>query len=61
MYMLFPLPSVNTKYVAITVLIGMPVRRINPAFTSDEFERLQEEKGERTWTEAILEEFGVDE
>ena len=35
------------------------MRNINPIFENDEFEALKEVKGDRTWREAILEEFGV--
>lgn len=38
----------------------MPVKHLNATFTEDEFERLSEEKGDRTWEEAILQEFGID-
>jgi hypothetical protein len=32
---------------------------IHETFDDDDFEALQEVKGARTWSEAILEEFGV--
>jgi len=36
-------------------------RSINlTGFTEEEFERLQEVKGDRNWEEAVLEEFGVE-
>lgn len=35
------------------------MKRLHETFTVDEFEQLQEIKGERTWHDAILEEFGV--
>jgi hypothetical protein len=37
------------------------VKRINETFTDSEHSALSEAKGERTWREAILEEFGVQE
>lgn len=37
------------------------VKDIRETFTDEEFEKLKREKGDRTWREAILEEFGVDE
>ncbi len=36
------------------------MKRINEAFTDDEFQQLKDEKAGRTWRAAILEEFGVD-
>jgi hypothetical protein len=35
------------------------VKRINETFTDEEHSALSEVKGERTWREAIVEEFGV--
>jgi hypothetical protein len=35
------------------------MKTINETFTTDEMQALQEQKGDRTWREAILEEFGV--
>jgi len=37
------------------------VKRINETFTDDEHEALSEIKGDRTWHEAIIEEFGIHE
>lgn len=37
------------------------MKRVYETFTDDEHEQLLEIKGNRTWREAILEEFGVDE
>jgi len=36
------------------------VRHLRVVFDDEEFARLEEEKGERHWDEAIMEEFGVD-
>ena len=36
------------------------VRTLNETFGDDEFSDLQDVKGERTWREAIIEEFGVE-
>jgi len=36
------------------------MRQLNQTFTESEFDDLQEVKGDRTWREAILEEFSVD-
>lgn len=36
------------------------MKQINPTFEDCEHEALTEVKGDRTWREAILEEFGVD-
>jgi len=35
------------------------MRTLNQAFPDDEYQQLKEEKGDRTWREAILDEFGV--
>lgn len=35
------------------------VRQINETFTDAEFSELRERKGNRTWHDAILDEFGV--
>ena len=35
------------------------MKTINEPFTDDELKRLKEIKGDRTWREAILDEFGV--
>jgi hypothetical protein len=35
------------------------VRKLNETFTDAELEALKEVKGDRTWRETILEEFGV--
>lgn len=35
------------------------MKTINETFTDDELKRLKEIKGDRTWREAILDEFGV--
>lgn len=37
------------------------MKTINESFTPDEFKKLVEKKGERSWREAILEEFEVNE
>lgn len=36
------------------------MKTMNEKFTEDEFEKLQESKGDRTWRKAVLEEFGID-
>jgi len=36
------------------------MRSINPTFTEDEFQALKEAKQDRTWREAVLNEFGVE-
>jgi hypothetical protein len=36
------------------------MKHINVVFTEDELEELRRVKGDRTWREAIREEFGVD-
>jgi len=36
------------------------VKKINETFTDGEHSSLKEIKGDRTWREAILEEFGVE-
>lgn len=36
------------------------MKNINETFTDDEIEAMREIKGDRTWREAILQEFGVD-
>jgi len=36
------------------------MKRINETLTDDEHAALAEVKGDRTWHDAILEEFGVD-
>ena len=35
------------------------MRNLNETFTDDEYDRLKEVKGDRTWREAVLEEFEV--
>ena len=35
------------------------MKHLNNTFTEDEYEELKDVKGDRTWREAILEEFGV--
>ena len=35
------------------------MRTINETFTDDEIEAMRDVKGDRTWREAILQEFGV--
>lgn len=35
------------------------MRGISESFTDGEFEQLKDVKGDRSWREAILEEFGV--
>ena len=37
------------------------MKNINETFTDDEIEAMLEVKGDRTWREAILDEFGIDE
>ena len=37
------------------------MKNINETFTDDEIEAMREVKGDRTWREAILDEFGVGE
>jgi hypothetical protein len=37
------------------------MKNINETFTDDEIEALRDVKGPRTWREAILEEFGIEE
>jgi len=37
------------------------MRSLSERFTDDEFEQLKDEKGDRSWRDAILEEFGVEE
>lgn len=37
------------------------MKTVNETFTDDEHDRLATVKGDRTWREAILEEFGVTE
>ena len=37
------------------------MKNINETFTDDEIEAMREVKGDRTWREAILDEFGVTE
>lgn len=37
------------------------MKNINEPFTEEEMAQLQEVKGDRTWREAILEEFGITE
>jgi hypothetical protein len=36
------------------------MKTLNETFNQDEFEKLVDVKGERSWREAILEEFGVE-
>jgi hypothetical protein len=36
------------------------MKNINETFTDDELERLKAVKDDRTWREAILQEFGVE-
>jgi len=36
------------------------MRNLNERFTDTEFERLRDVKGDRTWREAIMAEFGID-
>lgn len=36
------------------------MKQLNENFTDAEYSRLKEAKGDRTWREAILAEFGVD-
>ena len=40
-------------------LQGTSMKNINETFTDDEIEAMREVKGDRTWREAILDEFGV--
>ena len=35
------------------------MKQLNETFDDDDFQALTEVKGDRTWREAILEEFGV--
>lgn len=35
-------------------------RTVNVVFDTDDFEELKEKKGDRSWEDAILEEFGLD-
>ena len=35
------------------------MKTINETFTDDEIEAMRDVKGDRTWREAILQEFGV--
>jgi hypothetical protein len=37
----------------------MPTKRLSVPFDSEEYAAIKEVKGERTWQEAVLEEFGV--
>jgi len=37
------------------------MKNINVTFTDEEIEAMREVKGDRTWREAIREEFGTDE
>jgi len=37
------------------------MKNINETFTDNEIEALRDVKGARTWREAILEEFGIEE
>ena len=37
------------------------MKTLNQSFTDDEFEKLEEVKGERSWREAIKEEFEIEE
>ena len=37
------------------------MKNINETFTDDEIDAMREVKGDRTWREAILDEFGVTE
>ena len=37
------------------------MKNINETFTDDEIEAMRDVKGDRTWREAILQEFGVTE
>ena len=37
------------------------MKNINVTFTDDEIEAMRDVKGDRTWREAILDEFGVTE
>lgn len=37
----------------------MDVKQINVALSKGQYERLEAQKGDRTWREAMLEEFGV--
>jgi len=36
------------------------MKTLNETFNQEEFEKLLDVKGERSWREAILEEFGVE-
>jgi hypothetical protein len=36
------------------------MRQLNETFPDDEYSKLKEVKGDRTWRSAILEQFGVD-
>lgn len=35
------------------------IKTLNATFTEEQHEQLDEIKGDRTWSEAVLEEFGV--
>lgn len=37
----------------------MPIRHLQAQFTETEFERLSDVKGDRTWEQAIKDEFGI--
>jgi predicted CopG family antitoxin len=37
----------------------MPTKTINEAFDEEQYSELKAVKGDRTWSEAILQEFGV--
>lgn len=37
----------------------MQMRTLNVTVSEGQFERLEDEKGDRTWRDAILQEFGV--
>jgi hypothetical protein len=36
------------------------MRNLNESFEDSDFEKLEDVKGDRTWHDAILEEFGVE-
>jgi len=38
----------------------MPPRRLSVPFTEAEYEQLKDVKGDRTWQEAVLQQFGVE-
>lgn len=51
---------VGIRYIKVTWQV-IDMKNVYETFEDDEFEKLKQVKGDRTWHDALLEEFGVSE